>query len=513
LEDDLDLTTQYYRLRGQYIQQRQILDNYRRYGALAPLLTQFSLLCQGFVHALANGLNAIRSKLERISGEKISPKHTPVFAHAKALCDVCGWRLYALQEVGPNPPEHAEPINLPQWMPRILDTLAVWSGATIEFHSAESRLIVADYDNTLRLALSEPILNAFQASPNSERVSVSLHKLSDRAAQIGIAATGPGLPLDAPEECFDLRFTSGPFRYGLGLHVAQKIVEKHRGTFRLCPEPGQGVRTIISLPTGDPQPEWDDENMLVRGLENLYDTVAEQRREIRARQATHSLPREQMLDQLSHLFGQLSASTAHLIASGLSRIRDLLHPLCDQVAGEILESLQFILQKCDYCDVVLSNARALDPDAPLQTAPVDLNRVAAQAVRLMAWRAQPGTQLRLEQTTTLPAVAADETLVAAALVNVLRNALDAAEQNGLVDVETLHNEETVIVRVTNTGRTIRSEAHARVFDLDYTTRPNRKYGLGLHVVKTIAARHDGSVAVADAPESQTRLEFALPRSV
>jgi signal transduction histidine kinase len=512
-EDDVDLATQYYRLRGRRIYYRYILDNCRRYGALAPVLAQFSSLCSAFVHDLGNGFNAILSKLERLSTEQADPAHQRAIGQAKAFCNSCGWRLYTLQEVSPSPPIHPEPADLPQWIPRVLGTLAVWQPPSVQvrFQTTESRLIVADYDNMLRLALLEPLLNAFQALLEGGQVAVSLQRCDDGLAQIEIADTGPGLPHGDPEGCFDLRFTTAPHHYGLGLYVARKVIEKHRGTFTLRSEPGQGTHAIIQLPIGNPEPDWDDESALTRELERLYDATTSQEQAIATCQANLSPSREQMLSQLSDLFGQLCASTVQLLESGLAGIRRLLTPLSGQLTGEAAEHVHFVLEKCDYQDIVLGNARALDPACSIRPVSVDLNQLLSQVVRLMTWRTEPDTQLHISQHIPLPVVQADVSLMATVLLNLLRNALDAAGRGGHVDVQTSFTKDAVLIHLTNTGDRIPLDAQTRIFDLDYTTRQGRAFGMGLYVARAIMARHDGFISVHHLPHSRVRFEIALPR--
>lgn len=514
-QDDDNLTTKYYRLRRQHIHYQHILKNYNRYGTLAPILARFSSLCHGFVHDLGNGLNSIRGKLVLLSDTSSTPAHDQAIAQAVALCDSCGWRLYALPEISPSPPIHPEPVNLPEWIPRILHGLTTWSAVQAEFHSTESRLVIANYDNLLRMVLLEPLLNAFQVLPKGGRIFVSLQRLDTGLAQIEITDTGPGLPCSDPEECFDLRFTTGPHRYGLGLYVARKVTEKHRGTFTLRQEPAQGVRVTIRLPVGNPEPDWDDKNELKLELEALRHTVAKQEQKIKDYQATCNLPHEQMLAQLSNLFGQLGASTVHFLETGLAGIRRALTPLSGQMSNEAADHIQSILEKCDYCNLVLNNARVLDPALTLNPVPCDVNKIASQVVQLITWRAKPqAIQLRLTQTAALSLVRGDASLIATALMNLLRNAIDAAgqsKQSKCVDVQTLSSDDAVIIRLSNTGDAIPPDAQTRIFDLDYSTRPNRAFGLGLYAAQAIMNKHNGFIAARDIQRPQTILELVFPR--
>jgi signal transduction histidine kinase len=347
--------------------------------------------------------------------------------------------------------------------------------------------------------------------PNGGQISVFLKKL-DSIAEIEIADTGPGLSASDSEQCFDLRFTTGSHRYGLGLYIARKVIEKHRGTLALRSESGQGSQALIHLPIGNPEPDWDDERALVLALESLSDSIASRKLEIDTYRATSALSHEKMLAQLANLFGHLGASTIQFLENSLANIRRLLVPLSDQMTGEAADHIRFILDKCAYCGVLLGNVRALNPDLTLRPVPLDLNQIASKVVQLMTWRVQSGTQLHLVRFPSLPRVYADALLIAVALLNLLRNALDAAGQNGRVGVQTLSTDDVVIVRFINTGNTIppSDDVRARIFDLDYTTRPGRAFGLGLYVAQSIVARHNGSITLLDMPQSRVRLELALP---
>lgn len=511
-DDDLDLAKQYYWLRGQQIYYRHVLDNYRHYGVLAPVLDKFASLCDGFVHDLGNGLNAIRGRLEWLSVDLTDPEHARSVAHAKALCELCGWRIYALQEVSPSMPIYAEPLNLPEFIPLLLDTLSAWQPPSVrlKFHTGKPRLIVADYAFSLRLAFLELLINGIQTRPDGGRIDISLQRLDNGLAQIEIVDSGPGLPRGDPEQYFDLNFTTSPRRYGLGLYVARKVIEMHRGTLTLQSEPGQGTRAIIQLPIGNPEPDWDHESELVLALENMHDAITDQKQDIETYEATYDLPREQILPQLSDLFGQLSQSVVQFVETGLTNIRHLLAPLSGQLTGEAMNDIQFILEKCDYCDILLGNARAIDPNLSLEFTLVDLNQIARQVVGLMTLRTQPSTELHLNLAASLPSIKADASLIATALLNLVHNALDAAGPNGRVEVHTLGTNDAVAIRLTNTGKTIPLDRHGHIFDLDYTTHRKREFGLGLYVAHSILIKHNGIIAIRDVEQLQTTIEFALP---
>jgi signal transduction histidine kinase len=554
--DDLGLLARYYRLRDQYIYYEHVLENYKRYGALAPVLAQFSSLCAGFVHDLGNGLNVIRSRLERLSYDLgVSKSADHPLNHAIAFCEACGWRLYALTEISPSRAVHAEPINLPVWIPRLLKSLSVLCPPSVKvtFQSSASRMIVAEYDNKLRVALMEVLLNAFVAVGEGRpgRISVSLCRCGGEAAdaieeaQIEVTDSGPGFPRRDSEELFDLRFTTSSRRYGLGLYLARKIVQKHRGQLILQSAPTGGARVIVRLPLGDPEPVWEDEHALMLALEQKWDEVAAQRQAIKTYMETYDLDRERLLTQLSDLFGQLSLTVVESLAVGLEGIQASLGRLTSgdvsddsagasagAITGGISHDVQFIHEKCEYCTLLLGNARALNPDGKLEDTPLDLNQMVSRVTELMAWRVQPETDVHINLAPGLPRVQADAALLATAYLDLLRNALDAAGPDGRVDVESFFLGSTgglcrtsgldsvsdaatkMGIRLINTLVTplwlplsdsgLEQEL-TRMFDLDYTTRQGRAFGLGLHTARAIVEAHGGTITISELRDGRLRM--------
>lgn len=147
-------------------------------------------------------------------------------------------------------------------------------GGTIEFHKNLDEVVqyykglhntrievVADYSTNLPLVTCYPdqlrqvwnnlILNAIQAVNGGGTVTVSAHKVADRdAIQVTVRDTGPGIPQRLIFKIFDAFFTTRPEGEGsgLGLYVARKIVNRHKGTLEVLSEPGNTTFTVV-IPT------------------------------------------------------------------------------------------------------------------------------------------------------------------------------------------------------------------------------------------------------------------------
>jgi signal transduction histidine kinase len=100
------------------------------------------------------------------------------------------------------------------------------------------------------------------------------------------------------------------------------------------------------------------------------------------------------------------------------------------------------------------------------------------------------------------------------LVNLLRNALDAAKKGGAVTIRVRRLPDHVEMDVTDDGAGV-PDPNAPIFDAFYTTK-DRGTGLGLSIVQRIVADHRGEVSFTSRPGSTVftvRLPAEPARSV
>jgi signal transduction histidine kinase len=113
-----------------------------------------------------------------------------------------------------------------------------------------SRLAVASVNRALlRAAISNLIRNALTYSPSDTEVRVSVRAVRGQA-QVRVSNEGPAIPRSEREIIFDpfIRGRAGrsfPGGRGLGLFIARRILEAHRG--RLWVESSDGERTVFAL--------------------------------------------------------------------------------------------------------------------------------------------------------------------------------------------------------------------------------------------------------------------------
>jgi len=99
------------------------------------------------------------------------------------------------------------------------------------------------------------------------------------------------------------------------------------------------------------------------------------------------------------------------------------------------------------------------------------------------------------------------------LINLLENATKYGAEGGVIAIAARRAGEKILLTVDDDGPGIEARERAAVFDLSVRGKdaaPGRGAGIGLAIVKLIAERCGGSVAVADSALGGARFEVVLP---
>jgi len=226
-----------------------------------------------------------------------------------------------------------------------------------------------------------------------------------------------------------------------------------------------------------------------------------------------------MLDQIERLMTAMREVTddvAHDLKTPLSRLRArperaLAEPSAGSTQSEAIRAA------IDEADRLLATFNALLSIAELesgahgdQTEPLDLSEIARSAAELyepvaeekgfvLAVMAEPGVTIR-----------GDRHLLSQALANLLDNALKYG-RGGKIEISVYRRDRQAFVEVADQGPGIPQEDRETVLDRFVRLEPSRTTpgnGLGLSLVRAIARRHGGSVALEDnRPGLRVRLEF------
>ena len=147
---------------------------------------------------------------------------------------------------------------------------------------------------------------------------------------------------------------------------------------------------------------------------------------------------------------------------------------------------------------------------------VSLNHVVGELRAYMEARLPrlgPGVALHVDVPDDLPDVQGHEVLLAWALENVVKNALDAvAGSGGSIAISARPAEgRWVVLRIRDTGPGVPAEVRDRIFDPGVTTKPGG-WGVGLTLTRRIVERvHGGRIELLDGWGRGVTFQVRLPR--
>jgi signal transduction histidine kinase len=131
----------------------------------------------------------------------------------------------------------------------------------------------------------------------------------------------------------------------------------------------------------------------------------------------------------------------------------------------------------------------------------------AEFVRPVATR--QGLGLRVETDATIPMMEIDRGLLRQALLNLVKNGMEALSRGGELTLVSQRYDDTVELSVNDTGAGIADEVARRLFEPFFTTKPQGS-GLGLSITRQITEEHGGELRWENRAGGGARFSLRLP---
>jgi len=238
---------------------------------------------------------------------------------------------------------------------------------------------------------------------------------------------------------------------------------------------------------------------------------------VMAERATQlEIERNVQLERLASI-GTLAAGIAHEINNPLGTI--LLSaelglaslPVDNQ---EQRRSLTSIVTDAKRCGRIVHNLLRFASRLATDRTPGDLNSVVRSVRQRMAdYALQRGVTFVFALTERLPMVIIDAATMEQAIMNMIRNAIDASADRAQprVEIRTQALAQAVRLTVRDYGPGVSAQDLPHLFDPFYTTRRNLgAIGLGLSVAHGIVRDHDGTLRVESTPGQGAKIFLDLP---
>jgi len=261
----------------------EMVDQLRQNKALEERLRQaehFSAmghLAAGIAHEIRNPLNMISLGIDHVRHEIASLGRDgrpadPAALHGQleSLTASMKDEIARLNQLVENFLQHGKapvvtlreqpPAPLLRDVVRLAEQTAREQGIVCRAHFSDALSAVRLDEAQLKGCLMNVVLNAIQAMPEGGVLSLEAEEVpasseGDGAAagvgwlEIRVRDTGSGISPDEVDRVCDPYFTTKPLGIGLGLSMAKRIVEEHRGTLRVESELGRGTVVTIRLPS------------------------------------------------------------------------------------------------------------------------------------------------------------------------------------------------------------------------------------------------------------------------
>jgi signal transduction histidine kinase len=213
--------------------------------------------------------------------------------------------------------------------------------------------------------------------------------------------------------------------------------------------------------------------------------------------------------------GELVTSVAHEMRSPLSSIKLNLQIIGRSLEREtaLFEHYQIAIDQVEQMERMFSDLLNYSKPLDIRRKEISVEDLVDKCVQELAGEIVV-RNVAIERTIPeeLPPIIGDPDKIEQVLVNVLKNALDASERNGKIDVLASTEEgdsgSMVIIAVKDHGAGISQRNLKNIFQPFFTTK-KRGTGLGLAIVKKIMDAHRGDIAVSSEQGRGTTVRLAF----
>lgn len=217
-------------------------------------LVRLGGLISGVAHQIRNPLNAMNLQLELLSQD--AGRNVPIEQRVRGLRN----EVERLDRAVNALMRFMRPEQLKLARCSVNDLVAEAThplerpGLTVECQF-DSRVGTIQADRALLSEALRNILgNAAEAMPDGGTVRIATSLNQSGFVEIIVADEGPGIVPENLSRIFNLYFTTKKNGNGLGLPLALRAIDLHRGTVDIQSELGSGTTVVIRLPIADDQP-------------------------------------------------------------------------------------------------------------------------------------------------------------------------------------------------------------------------------------------------------------------
>ncbi|MDR2800216.1 MAG: PAS domain S-box protein [Desulfovibrio sp.] len=210
--------------------------------------------------------------------------------------------------------------------------------------------------------------------------------------------------------------------------------------------------------------------------------------------------------------GELATYMAHEIRNPLFSIGGFANALLRNPSLNDLarEKARIIYDESRRLDIVLSNILNFARPMEQELSTFAAETVAVQTVELMTLgREDRGINVVLEIESDLPMVRGNAANLKQSLINIVKNALEAMPDGGILNLSVKRGHNFVDIEVKDTGVGIDPSIMDRIFSPFFSTKSSGA-GLGLALARKVIEEMGGDLSISSRPGQGTRVIVSMP---
>ena len=275
---------------------------------------------------------------------------------------------------------------------------------------------------------------------------------------------------------------------------------------------GQGIRDAILLPVREESPLPGILVIATRSEDCYTADHLELMRNI-GLLVSLSFARSVQLAERTRLaaIGEFTASIVHELRTPLATIALAMDYLQQaHLPGPAARRLQLASGEADRMERLLADVLQYSRPLALNTTILDADALVRKTVADHPELCAPGQRICVASGARPLPVSADTDRLTQVILNLSRNAAEAAPPDAVITWRLEPDRETIGFHVSNPGEPIPENHLQRLFDPFFTTKAGGT-GLGLGIVGRIVEAHGGTLEVASSADAGTTFSFFLPQ--
>jgi signal transduction histidine kinase len=214
--------------------------------------------------------------------------------------------------------------------------------------------------------------------------------------------------------------------------------------------------------------------------------------------------------------GRLAAGVAHEINNPLTGILLYGNMMLEKISTSdpLRENLEYILEDSERCRDIVQNLLAYSRQTNPSKETFQINTLVEESLGLIRdQKLFMNIEVKKELSEAALAITADRNQMRQVVINLVINALDAMEKEGVLALRTFpkNGGGTAVLEIADTGKGIPEENRSRIFDPFFTTKElGRGTGLGLSTVYGIVKENQGNIRLKETGRQGTTFRLEMP---